>query len=111
MKSSVINPPDRPAIDAIKQTFDSLVAEWKATRGPHSRLDKLVLNQAYQRIIGLGPPAIPLLLREMHKQPSHWDWALKAITGTDPVPREAWGDLEKIASAWLKWGKENGFEW
>lgn len=96
---------------AIKEEFNSLVAEWRATRGHHSRLDRLVLNKAYQAIIGLGPPAIPLLLKEMEQRPSHWDWALKAIAHADPVPREAWGDLDKIAAAWVRWGKDRGFEW
>lgn len=99
------------ATKAISETFDSLVAEWKATRGPHSRLDKLLSNKAYLAIIDLGQPAIPLLLKEMELRPSHWDVALKTITGADPVPREAWGNLDRIASAWLRWGHENGFEW
>lgn len=99
------------ATEAIKDRFLALIAEWKATRGHTSRTDKLVLNKAYQAIIGLGQPAIPLLLRELEQRPSHWDWALRAITQTDPVPKEAWGDLKKIASAWISWGKENGFEW
>lgn len=101
----------RSATAAIEPAFHSLVAEWRATRGQHSRLDKLVLNSAYQRIIGLGKPAIPLLIKEMAERPSHWDWALKAITGEDPVPKDAWGDLAKIASAWVRWGKDNGLQW
>lgn len=100
----------RNATAAIEPTFNSLVAEWRATRGHHSRLDKLVLNNAYQRIIGLGKPVIPLLIKEMAERPSHWDWALKAITGDDPVPKDAWGDLPKIAAAWVEWGKDNGFQ-
>lgn len=96
---------------SISETFDALVAEWKATRGPHSRLDKLLSNKAYQAIIDLGQPAIPLLLREMEQRPSHWDFALKTITGADPVPRDACGDLGRIASAWVAWGHENGIEW
>ena len=99
------------ATKAISETFDALVAEWEATRGSHSRLDKLVSNKAYQAIIDLGEPVIPLLLKEMEQRPSHWDFALKAITGADPVPRDAWGDLDKTASAWSTWGHENGFEW
>lgn len=97
--------------ESISERFRALVDEWKATRGPHSRLDRLVMNPSYQAIIGLGPPAIPLLLKEMEERPSHWDWALRAITRVDPAPKETWGDLKKIAAAWVRWGKENGYSW
>lgn len=97
--------------ESISARFHALVDEWKATRGHQSRVDKLVINQAYQAIIGLGPPAIPLLLKEMDERPSHWDWALRAIAQVDPVPKEAWGNLKQIAAAWVRWGKDAGYTW
>lgn len=111
IKEQTVRDVARAVTLAIEPIFNSLVQEWKTTRGSHSRVDKLVLNKAYQRIIGLGQPAVPLLIREMQQRPSHWDWALKAITGADPVPVEAWGDIRQIAAAWAKWGAENGLVW
>lgn len=95
----------------VGKRFKALVAAWRATRGHHSRIDRLVMNDAYQAIIGLGPAAVPLLLREMEERPDHWDWALRAITETDPVTKECWGDLKAIASAWVRWGRINGYQW
>jgi hypothetical protein len=59
------------------------------------------MHPAYQQIIGLGPAGVPLLLRELEREPDHWFWALRAITGEDPVPEEARGRLREMAAAWL----------
>jgi hypothetical protein len=95
--------------EAVRQRFSNLVAHWKSERGHSSRLKDLVTHSAYQQIIGMGEPAIPLLLEEMQERPDHWDWALRAITGSDPVPPESWGKLREIAAAWVTWGKERGY--
>jgi hypothetical protein len=98
-----------PVHEAVRQRFSNLVAVWKSDRGHSSKLTDLVIHPAYQQIIGMGDRAIPLLLEEMRERPDHWDWALRAITGSDPVPRESWGKLREIANAWLAWGKGNGY--
>ena len=65
------------------------------------------MHPAYQRIIGLGPSAIPLILRELQRQPGHWHWALQALTGEDPAHP---GDtVTQTAQAWLQWGKERHY--
>ena len=97
-----------PTFD-LRRHFMHLVAEWKSTRGHSSKLKELVMHPAYQQIIGIGKGVVPLLLNEMRERPDHWDWALRAITGTDPVPREAWGKLRQIAAAWIEWGTKEGY--
>jgi hypothetical protein len=67
------------------------------------------MHPAYQRIIGLGPQVIPLILGELAKQPEQWFWALAALTGEDPVPVADKGRVRAMAGAWLKWGRENGW--
>ena len=86
-----------------------LVAEWKVGRGHSSKLKDLAMHSAYQQIIRMGERAIPLLIEEMKERPDQWDWALRTITGTDPVPREWWGKLKDIAAAWVAWGRDRGF--
>ncbi len=93
----------------LQQRFARLVAEWKSGRGHSSLSSEMVTHPAYLQIIGMGKSAIPLLLNEMNERPDHWDWALRAITGTDPVPQEAWGKLRQIAAAWLAWGAREGY--
>ena len=92
-----------------QQQFDSLVAEWRRTRGHSSKIKDLVMNPAYQRIIGMGEPVVPLILAEMERVPDHWSWALASITGEDPVPQSVRGRLDETTAAWLHWAREKGY--
>lgn len=93
-----------------RQRFTELVAEWRRTRGHSSKIKDLVMNPAYQRIIGMGKPAIPLILEEMEREPDHWSWAMTAISGENPVPQSARGRLDQTTAAWLKWAHEKGYQ-
>lgn len=97
------------AADGDREKFRFCVAEWKAGRGPSSKIRDLAMHGAYQQIIGMGEMAVPLLLEEMRDRPDQWTWALRAITGTDPVPRESKGKLREMAAAWVAWGTEQGY--
>jgi hypothetical protein len=95
----------------IERKFMRLRDEWKAQRGHEPSTMKSVLLPAYQKIIGMGPAAVPLLLRELESNLDNWFWALMAITEEDPVPESKRGDGAATAQAWLKWGKDHGFQW
>jgi hypothetical protein len=83
-------------------------------------------DEGYHRLVGLGPDAVPALLRRIadfkdHAEETgqHYDefalWepiaALYAITKADPVPREHQGRLMPIIDDWLEWGRGEGHEW
>ena len=89
-------------------SFQSLVREWKAQRGPTSSITEAVLCPAYQRIIGMGKMTVPLILRQLRTEgsnPDQWFWALRAITGANPVDDADHGDYVGMARAWLEWGE------
>jgi hypothetical protein len=88
--------------------FAALAAEWKEATALESSTTAMVAHSAYQAIIALGPPVVPLLLRDLEREPSHWFEALRAITGEDPVPRDCWGRIPAMAAAWLAWGRQRG---
>ena len=98
-----------PDDEALKRRFDTLVSEWKPAVAAMSSVMRMAMHPAYQRIIGLGPRAVPLLLRELERDPHHWFWALNVITGEDPVPAECSGDMRAVREAWLEWGRSKGF--
>jgi hypothetical protein len=90
--------------------FRRLVAEWKMQRGPSSSSAKLAMHPAYQKIIGMGKEAIPLLLQELKREPDSWFWALTSITEEDPVAEEDQGSINAMAKAWLAWGRTKGYQ-
>jgi len=72
-----------------------------------SSLDQAYMHPAYQQIIGIGPAAIPLILRELEQQSDHWFWALFALTGETPA--EGTETVDEARAAWLSWGRERGY--
>jgi hypothetical protein len=95
----------------IQERFRTLVNEWKSQRGYSSSITRMSMHYAYQQIIGMGEQAIPLLLGELAREPDHWFWALKVLTGVNPVPQESRGKINEMAQHWLRWGKEQGYRW
>lgn len=82
---------------------------WEEETAMLSSVTEISMNHAYQQIIGMGQDAVPLILSELRKKPGHWFWALKSITGEDPVLQKQRGKLKEMTEAWLKWGKEKGY--
>lgn len=93
------------------EKFQTLAQSWREGVRFTSSLTEMVLHPAYQRIIGMGPAAVPFLLRELEERPDHWFWALSAITGADPVQPEQRGRVKNMAQAWLRWAEEQGLHW
>lgn len=93
----------------LEKKFDVLVSTWSYNTAVSSSVREMVLDPSYQEIIGMGELAIPLILRELQKKPDHWFWALRSITGIDPVKEEDKGDVRKMTAIWLRWGQDNGY--
>ncbi len=100
-----------PLATDVEERFQRLASIWKAERGPTSSITAIATHPAYQQIIGMGPAVIPFILRELERELDHWFWALKAITGEDPIPPESRGKMRAMAEAWLRWGRERGYTW
>ena len=94
--------------EAIARKFQQFAHEWKCAESPTSSVKELAMHPAYQKIIGLGPAAVPLIIAELSREPDHWFWALEAITGADPVPDDVAGDLDAMAAAWIDWARAHG---
>jgi hypothetical protein len=93
----------------IQERFQRLAAEWKQQSRYLSNPAQMALLRPYQRIIGMGWSAVPLILEELQREPDQWFWALEAITEEDPVPPEDAGDVGAMAQAWIEWGKRQGY--
>jgi hypothetical protein len=76
---------------SARERFQRLAAEWKEQSRYLSNTAQMALLNPYQRIIGMGPSVVPLILEELRREPDHWFWALESITEANPVPPEAMG--------------------
>jgi hypothetical protein len=92
----------------VTEHFERLAVQWKSDTALLSSTTAMVSHPAYQAIVSLGPLVVPLLLRDLEREPAHWFEALHAITGEDPVPREHWGNIVAMRADWLAWGRQHG---
>jgi hypothetical protein len=107
---------DQPTCAVISDAalFQQLASQWHKERGATSSITQMAICPSYQRIIGLGEKAIPLILRRLENEgddPDHWFWALQALTREDPVPQDARGDMKEMARSWLDWAYMTGYDW
>ena len=94
--------------ESIHERFHELRDDWKAKTRHLSNTAQISLVFSYQKIIGMGPAVVPLILSELEKEPDHWFWALEAITDENPVAESDAGDIEASARVWVQWGRDKG---
>lgn len=94
--------------EPVQGRFQALKEDWKSKTRHLSNSAQIALVFSYQQIIGMGPEAVPLILRELEKETDHWFWALEAITSANPVAQKDAGNMRASATAWLEWGKQQG---
>ena len=95
--------------DDLRQKFRALTKEWRAATEVVSSSTEIFSHPAYQRIMAMGEFAVPFILRELEREPDHWDYALWMITGENPVSPVDAGRMDRIAQAWIRWGKEHRY--
>jgi hypothetical protein len=95
---------------AVERRFRDLAARWQELTLYRSNMGTLRGNPIFQELIGMGEPALPLILAELAKRPSvSWFGLLEEIAGQNPVPAELAGHVAATADAWLKWGRARGY--
>lgn len=107
----VKQPPLSPVPETVEARFRRLEQTWLDEVGFSSSSTVLQEHPAFQEIIRLGQPVVPLMLRDLEVRPGLWVWALPEITGADPVPVTDRGNIAKMSAVWLQWGRVNGYQW
>lgn len=100
---------DAADLAALERRFRDLEARWTADTEFLSSYQEIVGHPAFQAIVALGPAVVPFMLRDLRERPRLWVWALSRITGENPVPDDAAGDVGKMSEAWLSWGRRRGW--
>ena len=93
----------------IFEKFYELASQWKEETKLYSSVTDICMHKCYQRIIGMGRDILPLIFHELRKDSDHWFWALSAIAGENPIPRQSAGKVREMKNAWLDWAKKNNF--
>lgn len=94
---------------SAERRFCELVRQWKDANQFVSSTTDMAMHPAYQQIIGMGPEALPHIFAELRRQPGQWFWALKAITGEDPVTPADRGKVQRMTKSWLEWAERRGY--
>jgi hypothetical protein len=94
------------ATPATAAVFARLASEWRRETRLSSSQATSWIHPAYQQVIGLGPPVVPLLIEDMEAGNEDWHWALAAITRANPA--SAAQSLVEATEAWIAWWKRRG---
>jgi hypothetical protein len=70
-------------------SFRRLAEQWKSETAPLSSIRRKKQHPAYRQLVELGEPAIPLILAELARKPSHLFWVLREITNVNPADPKA----------------------
>ncbi len=94
----------------LEAEFQELAKQWRHDTGHFSIVSQMIRHPAYQRIIEMGEPVIPIILKDLQAQPDHWFPALAAISGESPqIPDEDRSRIRAITKIWIEWGKAKGY--
>ncbi len=103
--------PEKPIEESVEQRFRRLESQWMEDTRFLSSSTQIKQHPAFLEIISLGDVVVPLMLRDLEENPRLWVWALPKITGENPVPAADQGNIGKMSTAWLQWGKAKGLQW
>jgi len=92
--------------DEVRGIFEPLAESWEAETEFLSMTPQITGHPAYFEIVGLGPPAVPLILERLKKSTRPWFQALTAMTREDPAAEA--DSHSEAAKAWLEWGRRRG---
>lgn len=93
------------------ETYFAALAEWwhDATDSMSSPSQKAA-HPAYERIVALGPLALPFIFRDLlERGGGDWYIALRRIVGFSPVPPSLASDSSAVVREWLAWARANGY--
>ncbi len=98
------------AVAMNEARFRRLYENWRQATISSSSVRVKLQHPTYVDIVAMGEPAIPFILAELRKKPSHIFWALAEITRVNPLAPSSAGNVPQMIESWLQWGREQGYE-
>ncbi len=107
-----MNPVPVKTDESIELQVVRLLSRWREETAYLSSSTAITGHPAYLELIALGPVALPSLFHDLEQTlDGHLSLALTAITGAHPIPAEERGQICRIAQTWLRWARENSYQW
>lgn len=83
--------------------FEIAISQWLSDTMFDSLPESMREHPSFDRIVSGGTAILPLIYASLYRQPSFLFLALEKITGENPVPEDALGNLYLTVDAWLRW--------
>src|SRR5262249_59056771 len=97
---------DTKSAENVEETYLRLAEEWKSETAPLSSIRRKKQHPAYRQLIEMGEPAIPLILADLARQPSHPFWVLRDITNQNPADPAVAENFLDVIDSWITWGRD-----
>ncbi|KKN06954.1 hypothetical protein LCGC14_1072090 [marine sediment metagenome] len=94
----------------VRERFVELANRWHDETDHLSSASDITNNDTYLKIISMGEAVIPLILLDLRERGGSWYRALRILSDADPVPTEVRGEVPKMKEAWLRWGRDQGYD-
>jgi hypothetical protein len=91
----------------LRAEFEALAEQWRQETMFSSSLSEISFHPAYQSIVGMGRPALPLILNDLEQHLDHWFYALRHIARIDVA--EGATNLEDARQRWIAWGRSEKY--
>ncbi len=84
--------------------FGTIVREWRRATLALSAVADKIAHPAFQRLVALGEPIVPLIISELRRHPDFLYLALQELVDEkDVVPPAAAANPRANVEAWLNW--------
>ena len=83
--------------------FEAAVDQWMEDIEFDSLPDEMKAHASFNAIVEDQTAVVPLIAAHLRRKPSFLFLALEEIFQEDPVPEDAYGNLQTTVSAWLRW--------
>lgn len=91
--------------------FYRLVLRWRTETVYLSQIRDMVEHPAFKEIVDMGDVVVPLIIKELYRQPDFLFLALNILRpGEARVPPAAAGKIDENVDAWLSWAERNGID-
>jgi hypothetical protein len=94
--------------ETIENRFELLKNDWVRETRFNNSLSEINESEALRSIISLGPSVVPFILKDLRDSPKHWFYALRSLTGANPIKKSDAGNLVKMQAAWFNWAAKKG---